>query len=120
MFWWEPCRKSYSILNAYALKYDLGPHTPFPSELLRVEGVPLTETYIDFYENYIQNIHLHSAWYYRTHRCECSSDDEAVIERVLRDDSEDKNILFLGFDASCPTEGGDILFNTPTIIQSSQ
>ena len=49
LFWWEPHRENYGILNAYALKYGLGPHTPFPSDLLRVEGIPLTENFIVLY-----------------------------------------------------------------------
>ena len=113
MFWWDPCRENYGILNAYALKYDLGPHTPFPSELLRVEGVPVAESFVDFYEDYIQNIHLHSNWHYETHMCEFLRNDGAIVERVLQDDSNDKRILFVGFDATRPTEGGDIFFNTP-------
>ena len=113
LFWWERDRRNYGILNAYALKHNLGPNIPFPSELLRVEGVPLSDNFVDFYENYIQRIHLHSDWHYNTHTCQCFRGDERVIERVLQDTSKDKNILFLGFDATTPTEGSDIFFDTP-------
>lgn len=118
LFWWERGKRNYSILNAYALKYNLGPSTPFPSELLHVEGVPLTDSFADFYENYIQRIHLHSDWYYSTHTCEDLPEDKFVIERVLQDKSEDKSILFVGFDATTPTEGSDIFFDTPSYRHS--
>ena len=109
MFWWEQCRGSYGLLNAYALEYNLDPHTPFLLELLRV----IDESFTDFYEHYVQNTHLHSDWHYVTHICECFPKGRAVIERVLRDDSNDKSTLFLSFDASTPTEGSNIFFNTP-------
>jgi len=42
-----------------------------------------------------------------------SEEDKVVIDRVLSTKSQDKTILFVGFNQTNPIEGSEILFNTP-------
>jgi hypothetical protein len=50
--------------------------------------------------------------------CEISAFDQSIMERVLRQPGGDPTVLFVGFDQTSPTEGGNIYADTPGYTRS--
>lgn len=46
-------------------------------------------------------------------QCQPTEEDRSILENVLNDETEVPSILFVGFDQTIPSEGSEILANTP-------
>ncbi|MDR0393115.1 MAG: hypothetical protein LBH52_02685 [Puniceicoccales bacterium] len=50
--------------------------------------------------------------------CDITELDRSIVTRVLQQPSSDKTVLFVGFDQTLPTEGGEIYADTPGYTRS--
>jgi len=108
---------------SYANQNNLSTRDPFPEVFFPVEE----EIENDFCEKSTREIFENKIGkiFIRSLRCEDQNEpcdfveqDQAIIDRMVTGNPEDKAILFVGFDQGEPIEGSEIFYDTPGYTRS--